>query len=445
LVVASRSAANSLRKDSRVLFGNLSGARARVNATPSASTVVLTSAAELNGTSLYAAGTPGQLMVLSAAAGTAHHGKTANITTISGSTLTVDVDFSAILAAGDIVAVLPPLSVELYLNGPHSLNSQLNNDYTKGITETFDTHNTPMTVDVGGDVPFFQIMNSEGFARLLLLGIGSYKTSVAGTHLYRPIEANDGTYTDFDRGTFWTQDGNGIVRQAYFGCFGTRLTLDYPESGTATGTISVLANGAVREVGGTGKTFTTGANNFVRANFVCDTGERLTFRSVFMELGGSFGAGLTTATETSVKNITLTIERGAIADRTLGDPNLVRPEEETFTLTVTGTRILNDDTYFEDAHGQTTDASPDNGAKIETRMLLKAVSPTDATKTLTFDIPRGVFSSHVIDRSGGRVTENFEYHALATLDATTKCPSTATPYVQATLVSASIDNLATAI
>ena len=439
-----RSATNSLAKDSRLLMGNLAGARLRVNATPSATVVVVTSADELTGTSLYSSSAPGQLMVLSCAAGSTHIGKTADVNAISGTSLTVDVDFSAILAAGDIIAVVPPLSVELFLNGGHTLNAQLSNDYTMGLTETFDTHNTAMGVAVAGDVSLFQILNSETFARMLAFGTGSYKTPSGGTHKYRPIEANDGTFTALEDATFWSQDGNGVIREAFFGMFGTRLTLDFPEGATATASFSALGNGAIREIGGTGKTFTTGASNYIRTDFVCDTGPRTTFRAAFVELGGSFGDALTSAAETTVKNLSVSIERGAISDTTLGDAYIVKPEEDMFRLRVTGTRIVQTNTLHQYANGGSTDAEPGSGFKTETRMLIKAVSPNDPTKTLTIDIPRGVFSSRTTNRQRGRYTEQFEYNMLATLDGS-GCVSTSTPPVEITLVSSVSKNLATAL
>lgn len=507
-----RSAGNSLSKDSRVLWSSHAGARLRVNATPGATSVVVDSVGELTGTALYASSTPGQLMVLSCAAGPSHVGKTADVNTITGTTLTVDVDFSAILAAGDIIAVLPPPSVELFLNQGHTLNASLANDYTKGLTETFDTHNTPLGVEVGGDVPFFQILTSEGFARILAAGIGAYKTyrtvtdgvtnsgdatltsataaftagdvgevisgtgipanttiasvtsatevemsatatatatgvsvtvGVQGTHKYRPIEANDGSYTELEDATVWAQDGNGVVRQAFFGLFGTTLALDYPENASSTGSISLLGNGAVREIGGSGKTFTTGANNYIRNDLACDTGPRITFRSAFVELGGTFGAGLTSAAETSVKNLQVRINRGAINDRTLGDAYIVKPEEQTFEVMVTGTRIQQTDAYFENAWGGATDAEPGSGAKTETRMLIKAVSPNDPTKTLTLDMPRGVFSTHTPRRQPGRFLEDFEFRVLATLSS--GCVSTSVPPLQAQLVSSVTKQLASQI
>lgn len=509
-----RSASNSLAKDSRVLLGSLAAARIRV-VSANATTVTVDTVAELTGTSLYNRSFPGQLEILSAAVAT-NQGKTALVTNITGNVLTVSADLSALITAGDIIAITPPLSVEQYLNGGHTLNDQLTNDYTPQLTATFDDNNTPMGVDIGGDIPFFTILNSEGFLRLLCIGIGSYKSTVAGTHKYRPIEANDGTYTDYDDATILTQDGNGVLRKLFFGLFGTGLTLEFPENGRGTGTLSVLGNGVVREIGGTGKTYTSGilatrtvadgvlnssttvtsataaftsadvgatvtgtgiptgtliasvtngttvvltqaatatasgvsltifTQNYIRSNFACDTGSGITFRSAFVELGGAFGAGLTSAAETTVKNLTIKVSRGAVTDRTLGDPYIVKPEEDMFTLTVSGTRLQQTNTYYVNSAGGANDAEPGSGAKTETRMLIKAVSPADATKTLTLDIPRGVFSTNNPRRQRGRFVEDFEFRMLATLDAN-GCVSTTTPPMELTVLSSVTKNLATAL
>lgn len=509
-----RSASNSLAKDSALWYGSLAGARLRVTAR-TATTVTVESVGELTHIALYRPGTPGTLIVHTAAVA-ADQGRTARVLNITGLVITVDVDLTTYLAVGDIVTVLPPMSVQMFTNGGHTLNDSLTNDYAKGLTKTFDDDNTPMQVDAGGDVPFYQTMTSEAFARMLMLGFGAYKTPSSGTHKFRPIEANDGSYAEEEDGTFVVQDGNGVVRKAFFTNFATRLVLDYPEGARATGTVSVLSGGVVREVGGTGHAISTGVNatrsvtdgvlnstttltsataafvaadvgakvtgtgipagtyiasvtngttvimsqaatatasgvtvaitayNYLRSDFVCDTGPGITFRSAFVEFGGSFGAGLTAAVETTVKNVTLTVDRGSIVDRTLGDPNIVKPEEDMFDVTVSGTRILENDFISEAATGSTLDTAPDTGFKAETRMLMKGISANDVTKTLTMDMPRGVFSGSTVRRQRGRYMQDFEFKMLATLDAN-NCVSTAIPPIEATLVNGIAKNLATAI
>lgn len=434
-----RSAPLALAKDSRLLMSSWAGARLRVNATPSATTVVVTSATELTGTTLYSGTHPGMLVCLSVAAGSANNGKTANVTAVSGSSLTVDVDFSAVLAAGDIIAVLPPISVELFLSGGHTLQAVLNNDYTMGLTETFDTQNTPMGVDVNGDITVFQIPNSQGLVRILATGIGAYKLS-GGSHIYRPDQANDGTFTAMQDSSYMVQDGNGVIRRAMHGFFGTKLVLNFPEGARSTATLSLLGNGSVREITGTGKTFPSGASKYIVSPLACDTGAGMTFRSAFIDLGGAFGNALSATPQPAIKNMTITIEKGAISDRTLGDPYLVKPAEQFVRLTATGTRILMDNTFELDADGQATDADPGNSFKTETRMLIKAILPNDPTKTLSLDIPRGVFSSVKSRRQPGRFYEDFEYRSLATLDGN-GCVSTTTPPLQATLVSSYVNDI----
>jgi hypothetical protein len=515
MATPTRTAANSLMKDGRIIWGSNYAGTSRV-ASVTSTTIVLSDATDYTNKSLYTLGAPGKVEILNCAAGTTHVGKTSNITGFSSSTVTVSDDFSAFLAAGDIVSVTPPLSVELFLNQGHSLNATLSNDYTMGLTDTFDTHNTPMGVDVAGDVPFFQTIASEGFLRFLGFVFGTYKSTVAGTHKFRPIEANDGTFTEMDDAVAYVQDGNGVIRRVFQGLFGTSLTLDFPENARAVGSISSLGVSAVREVGGSGKTFPSGVSatrsvadgvlnstttvtsataafvagdvgsyitgtgipagatiasvtngttviisvaatatasgvsltitryNWLRTNFTCDTGAGLTFRSAFVQLGGNFGDALDTSlVETTAKNVTIRIERGAMTDRVLGSATIVKPEEMQFTLTVSGTRLVQNDTIFEYSQGATTSADPASDAKTTTRMLIKAISPDDSTKTLTIDIPRGVFSSRTDERQRGRQTETFEYRMLATLDASTGCVSTTTPPVECTALSTVVKSLAT--
>lgn len=506
--VATRSASSSLAKDSRALWSSHSGANLRVNATPGATSVVVTNADVLSGTPLYAVSTPGHFEIVSCAAGATHHGKTSKVTAITGTTLTVTDDFSAILAAGDIIAVLPPPSVEPSMPSGHTVRARNMNDYSKALGQTFDTDNTPMTADVDGDIPFYIIPTAEFPLRALAAGVGGYKTvrtvadgattnasavvtsatatfgssdvglaitgagipasttilsvdsttqvtmsanatatatgvsitiGTAGTHYFRPYEASDGTFASTGKGTLFSQEGNAVVRQAFFPLFGTRLSLDIPEGGLGNGSLSVLGAGSVREMGGAGKTFTSGANAYLRSNINCDTGPRLSFRGAFVELGGSYGADLTSATSTTMQNVNVSIERGSIVDRTLGTPYIVVPEEDTVTIRVTGRGILNDDVIYEASRGATTDV--DVGFKVETRMLVKLVSLADPTKAITIDIPRGVFSDESIDRATGRFKETFEFTALATIDGSTNCPSTATPIFQIRAVSSVTKNL----
>ena len=435
------SATNSLAKNSRIIIANHAGARLRVASTTT-TTVVVDSVDELTGTALYDTANPGQLVILSSAAGTGNHGMTANITDITGTTLTVDVDFNTggELADGDVICVLPPVAFELFPNGGHTLNETVNNDETMGLTETFITHNTPMDVRVGGDIPFFQTIDSDGFARLIMAGVGAYKQSSG--HFYRPLEADDGTFSEADELTVYSQDGNGTLRRAWHGLFATTLNLEFPQGGIATGSLSLTGNGYVREIGGTGKEFTSGANNWIVDTLDCDTGTRHTFRGVFMELGGSFGDDLTDARQATVQDISVTIERGAQEDQILGDEFIVKPEEIQHTITITGTRLLSDDEFQERNAGAATDAT--TGQKQETRVLIKAVSSADATKTLSIDVPRSIFTSQVVNRQRGRFTESFTVQGLATLDSD-GCIDSATPLYEIELQNGSTDDLLTTV
>lgn len=518
MVVPTRSAPNSLAKDSRILMASNSGARLAASGTPTSTTIPVVTVGELTNVALYTVATPGKVEVLSTSVA-ANIGKTANVTNITGTTLTVDADFSAFLAAGDIISVVPPPSVELFMPPTgHTLRSELANDYTRGLNQTFVDQNTPMAVTVDGDVPFFQVPNSEAFVRALAYAFGAYKTPSSGTHKFRFIKSNDGSFTAMKDAVFMAQDGNGVIRRDFFGLFATKLVLDYPEGGLAMATLSNLGNGSDREIGGTGKNFPTGTKatrtvadavfngtttvtsataaftnadvgasvvsagnlavgttivsvtngttivvsvaaltsssaqsltistyNYIRTNLIGDTGTRLTFRGAFIDLGGTFGAALSATPLTSIKNLNIAIEKGAISDKTLGDATIMKPDEAHDDIVITGTAVLDTNTFQTDADGQATDASPDNSAKTETRVLLKVLLGSDVTKTLSLDMPRCVVSMQKVRRQEGRFLQDFEIRALATPDATTGIDSTTTPIVEATLVSAVTKNIGTTI
>ena len=407
-------ASNARAIDSRFFIANRRGQVGKV-ASVTTTTVVLDDAGATEGIALFSATNPGQL-VIAEGVGTSDNGKTADITGITSNTLTVDVDFATTpaIADGDYVYVCPPLAKETFASSGHTLAVDVVNDDTLGMAESMLSHNTRLGARVSGDVPFFATIDSEAFSRILLAGIGSYVKSSTGVHDFVPTQSKTGSYADAQGLALYSEDGNGVIRQAWPDLFATGLSLTVPTNGIVTGSLSCIGTGVVREIGGSGKLFTQGANNYVPAAG-SDRGPRHTGIGAFVELGGSFGDALTDSNDRFVQDLTINIARGAVEESTLGNQFIVRPVEDVHSIEISGTRLLQNDTFFEDYHGQTTDAEP--GSKIETRMLVHLISQHTAARTLTFDVPKGFFQTHGVERQRGFFKERFTFKARHSLTA----------------------------
>lgn len=400
---------NAHSRYSELIIGNLEGRILQVSAV-NTTTITFTDASLLTGKSLYAVATPGQAVIVRGVAAS-DAGKVANITIFSGNVATVSVDLSTALAAGDLVWVMPPLSAYVTTNGGHSLQATRQHDDTLGLGETVLTHNTPLTVDPRGTIPFFLGRDSQALGRLLLAGVGAYKKTGTGStaiHGYVPPQVNDGTYAEAYDFSAYSQDGNGVLEQMWIGLFGTRTMLNFPQRGVANGSMDVVGTHVLREVGGSGKVFTTGANNWKRTSIERDAGNRHTFAGLFAEFGGSFNGALSeTAYDKFVLEANVEITREIADDTPIGSQDRMVPVEHSFGIQVTGRRIAENDTVYQDFFGSSTAATP--GEQTETRLLLKAVHPGDTTKTLTVDIPYGTWRVDDIQRQHGRQVESFTF------------------------------------
>lgn len=376
--------------------------------------ITLTDTTGMTGKTLYAASSPGMVVIVDGTAGT-DVGKVANITGVTGDVLTVSVDLSTALSAGKLVAVIPPMASRISTNGGHTLQAQRTKDESIGLGDSVLTHNTALQVDVNGSIPFYLSRDSQAVARLILAGTGLYKKSASGTHKFRPQQVNDASSTFAEAKDFavFSKDGDSVVNQAFLGLFGTQLDLNFPNQGVANGALTVLGAHAVREVGGTGKAFTTGANNWNRPATERDAGNRHNFSGVFAEFGGSFGAALTTSSDRFVLEANVRVTRNPANDYALGGQDRVVPVEDTFGIEVTGRRILENDNVYQDFFGTSADATP--GQQTLTRLLLAAVHPGDTTKTLNIDIPNGVWKVDEVQRQRGRFVESFTFQGIQKL------------------------------
>lgn len=427
------SAANAKAQDSHIYLSQFAGRTLKVASAAAGppTTVTVDDSSDLTGTALYTATEQGMLVVIRSAAGTGNHGMTANISDITSDVLTVDVDFATggELADGDLIAVIPPLSVELFTNGGHTMALSRNMDNTKAFAQTFDTHNTPISVGVGGNVPIFATIDDTATARILAAGIGSYQKTSTGQHDYIPLKSGVSGYTDTSDFCLVTKDGNGVLDAAWYGLFGTTTTITVPENGVCTISLDVIGAGAVREIGGTGKTFPEAASEFIDTDIKCSLGDRFTSRGARVQLGGTYNAAFTDSVDRYTKNLTITINRGAIDERVLASQFPLVPEEMEHSITISGTRVFENDDHYEKFWGASTDAEP--GTPQETRFLAEIFDPAaSATKLIKLDVPRGIFEEVSVTRQNGLILQEFTYRGLHTLDSD-GCVASATPLYRA--------------
>jgi hypothetical protein len=422
-------ASNALSRLSELRISNHSAAYLRV-ASLTTTTVTVDNSDTISGKTLYASANPGLLVVHEGVAGS-DIGLTANITGFSGNVLTVSVDLTADLADGDIIAVYPPHAMKIATNGGHGLQYTSSNEMTKGYGNASLVHNTPHTADLGGPIGFYFPIDTHQVTRLLATFFGAYKKSGTGQHDLVFVEDNDGTYTDLSRFSAYSKESNGAIEHVFGNLFSTGLTINFAEGSPITGSIDTMGNVYSREVGGTGKTFPTGANNYVVASLPCEAGQRYTSVGTFVEFGGSFGSALSDSRETLVTSLTINGSRNADAPRPLGSAYVVNPEETTHDFSLSLTRVMNANTLHDRFLGASTDAQ---AVKTETRVLVTLVPVTPgATQSISFDMPRAIVNTHEIQRPDGRTLETVTIIPLHTLNAS-DCIDTASPLVRCRLV-----------
>lgn len=394
-------------------------------------TITFTETTNVTGESLFSASTPGLYVVVEGVA-SGDEGKTGDIETFSGDDITVAADLTSILAAGDLLAYVPPMASRVSMSGGHTLGVTMDKDETLALGERALRSNVHTGVNVGGTIPFFVSYDSEAFTRLLLTGTGSYKKSATGTHKFRPPSGNDGTFTDAEDWCAYSKDGNDIVNQVFGGLFTTRLDLNFGQGSSVTGSAQVMGTHVIREVGGSGKAFPMGSGNWNRgAAIERDSGKRHTYTGVVAEIGGTFGDALTTAHQRNVTELNVSTIRNPADNRVLGSQDKAIPVESTAGFMVSGRRLLDDDTIYQDYYGGSGKATP--APQVETRLLIKAVAAQDTTKTISIDAPRGVWRSSTIQRQDGRFEEQFTFQAMQTL-AANNADSTAVPLYEYTVV-----------
>lgn len=431
--------AASQARSSKLSISNMAGGLRRVTAVSITTVTIADETGVLDTTPAPGGATTNMLLEIIKGVADADRGKLAVITAIaaiSGGTrvLTVSADLSTVLAADSVVAVIPPMEAEVRHTG-HTLDAVRAFAEDMGVGDQFDLHNSPMAYMVGGDIPFPLTRGSEAVGRLLMFGTGSYIKSAASTHDYYPVvSAFAGTSTR-EYASFASREANlSAAMQFFLSLYATRMVLDFPADGPATGLISTMGGEYVREIGGTGKTVNAVSGTY--PSTPAEGGEsdqtlflkRHCYRGVVVGLGGSLGDSYASATtiDPYFSSATVTIDKPGTDDKALGASTRVRPIEERHQITVTGRRILENETVIQKLHGQDTNDTPEPQiGPVETRLFVAATDPGDAAKQLIVDIPRGIFTAAPIVRQRGRFVQDYTFRGLHTLSA--QAPAAATP------------------
>lgn len=423
-------AGNALSRDSELHIINHLGAILRVASASNGTTpqVTVDDTSPLTGTSLYTSSEPGMIVIVDASSGV---GNTANITNVdtTNDVLTLDTDLSGDLADGDFVAVVPPMGSKIRQNGGHTIQATRQHDNAAGIEQQSVTHNTVLQHSPEGDVNMFCLRASEALSRMLAAAVGGYQLS-SNQHLYRPFYVDDGNFTKVDGLTAYSIEGNNVSKQVYGPLVVNQWQLNLPQGGVPNFTFSVTGQHTVREVGGTGKTFPSGSSNWDRGSGIeQEPGSRHNFKGAFVEFGGSFGNALTDQGDQFLTQLTVTGIRDLTDDYGLGSQDRMRPKENRHRLEISGTRVFEDETVYQDYLGSSSD--PVASQRTETRIFVKLIHPGATSRILDVDAPRGVFTSDDIQRQDGRIMENFTFEALQSEDSN-NLPDTSTPLYQLT-------------
>lgn len=177
-------------------------------------------------------------------------------TTASGNLIVLDTSIAG-LAVDDVVAIIPKPLTYVCIES-ESLKETINWDDTKCLQDWENMHHTPLTVDVGGDLGIF--LGEDCIANDMLfnaaMGVHSATSGLAAgsLHTYSPGTADDLTLI--------VMRGNHVSLQVYGGCKLDTLVIDQPSGGNATLRATIAGGFGIQEIGGADKTFSTGDSGF---------------------------------------------------------------------------------------------------------------------------------------------------------------------------------------
>jgi len=247
--------------------------------------------------------------------------KMADISSVSGSSVIIDEAITS-LAADDEVAIVPKPLVYLCLES-ESLKETINWDDTECLQTWESTHHTPLTVDCGGDLGLFVGAESQALDLVLAASLGqtSSTSGINGNslHYYEPGDTVE--YL-----TVIIMRGNHVSLQAYCGMMVDTLTIEQPAGGMATARVSLTGGFGIQEVSTTpANAFTTGTDNFWNPPSTPPDPKRMHFRHLVVSSG--------VTPKKYAESGSVTFSRNPAADRRLGDYYVHEPASQKFETT----------------------------------------------------------------------------------------------------------------
>ena len=225
------------------------------------------------------------------------------------------------MAVGDEIAIIPKPLVYLCLES-ESIKETINWDDTECLQSWESTHHTPLTVDTGGDLGVFIGEESQALDCILAATLGETSAAaglVAGSlHTYWPGDTVE--YL-----TVVIQRGNHVSLQAYCGMMVDTLVLDQPAGGMGTARVTLTGGFGIQEIGGSGKTFSTGAGNFWNPPASPPDPKRMHFKHLVVSAAS--------VPKKYVESGNITFARNPAVDRRLGDYYVHEPASGRFETT----------------------------------------------------------------------------------------------------------------
>jgi len=319
--------------------------------------------------------------------------KIVDITTVSGSTIVVS---SALTCTADeVVAIIPKPLVYLCLES-ESIKETINWDETECLQSWEPTHHSPLTVDCGGDLGVFIGAESQALDMYLAVGLGV--TSVTSglsedsLHYYEP-----GATVNYL--TVVMMRGNHVSLQAYCGMGCDTLTLEQPSGGLGTARIALTGGFGIQEIGGSGKTFSTGADNYWNPPTSPPDPKRMHFRHLVVSKAA--------VAKTYAESGSITFHRHPALDRRLGDFYIHAPESTKFEVTGQVVQWFEDDAELTEWRGDHAAVSDPSTRDLQYKWTGTATSGTylqvDAYETAWRDS-----TEHITE---GRIKETLTWKA----------------------------------
>ena len=262
---------------------------------------------------------------------TANQDKIFVVTTINASSsyvaLITGLGASTQWSMGDQFAILPKPQAYICVNS-ESIKETANWDTTECLQAWEPTYHSVLTVDTGGDLGVFVGSESIVLDYILSATMGqtTHNAGINGNskHVHTPGSTIPGL-------TVYVMRGNHVELVAYGGLSVDNLVIDQPAGGASTARVALTGGFGIQEIGGAGKTFSTGTGNFWNPPSPTPDIKRMGFRHLIVSTSTSYGG--TYVPKTYAESGQITISRNPVTERRLGDPFIYDAQSAKFVAT----------------------------------------------------------------------------------------------------------------